>query len=144
MTQIEEGITKGETQKELMARIKVAFDGDPEQGIVGISDGRAKNIASTETGAAYGYARHEGMKEAGIETKTWVPSHIRTREWHEAAGEDDRNINTPIDQPFIVENGDGEEEELQYPGDPNGSADNVCNCHCISIPGAAQIAEEDI
>ena len=42
----------------------------------------------------------------------------------------------PLDEPFVV---DG--EELMYPGDENGSPENVINCQCIQI-AAQKPAEE--
>lgn len=48
----------------------------------------------------------------------------RTREAHFAA---DGQV-VALDQPFVV---DG--EELDYPGDPNGSGDNVINCRCSFV-----------
>lgn len=50
----------------------------------------------------------------------------RERASHKAADGQDP---IPYDQPFIVQG-----EELMYPGDRRGSASNVINCRCASIP----------
>ena len=34
----------------------------------------------------------------------------------------------PLDEPFVVAG-----EELMYPGDQDGSPENIINCHCIQI-----------
>ncbi len=55
-------------------------------------------------------------------TKTWETTSDNPRPAHEDA--DGQEV--PIDEPFDV---DG--EDLDYPGDPNGSDGNVINCMCI-------------
>jgi hypothetical protein len=44
------------------------------------------------------------------------------------------------DEPFVVEG-----EELMYPRDPSGSAENTINCHCLVLPhlGEAQLKPTD-
>jgi uncharacterized protein with gpF-like domain len=119
--EIQAGLDAGESMGKLAARISDKF-GE-------ISKGRAMTIASTETGAAYGFARDVAMKQAGITHKRWLTSHLPTvRPAHAMAEDDDRNQSVPVDEPFKVGG-----EELQYPGDPAGSAENVINCHCVSL-----------
>ncbi|MDR3459559.1 MAG: phage portal protein [Verrucomicrobiae bacterium] len=118
-TALATGMDKGETTAELTDRVRGVFNN--------LQKYEARRIAMTETSAAYGYARHEAMTDAGIEYKGWLSSHGPTvREAHAAAEEQYGDAPIPLDQPFIV---DG--EELMYPGDPSGSAGNVINCHCI-------------
>ena len=86
-------------------------------------------IARTETTRVESFARWSVGKKAekaGLKVvKEWVATKdSRTREWHNEA--DGQQV--PLDEPFIV--GD---EELMYPGDPNGSAENVINCRCTMI-----------
>ena len=120
---LEAGLKAGETTAQLSARVKSEFNA--------IGDLEAKRIALTETAAAYGFARSESMKQAGIQFKAWLTSgNDNVRDAHLIAGSEypaERGI--PVDEPFIV---DG--EELMYPGDSAGSARNVINCHCVSIP----------
>ena len=114
---IEEGLNAGDTQDQLAARVRTAFNG--------VSDQRAQMIALTETGAAYGAGRDTAMRSAGIEYKQWLTSgNGNVRPAHlDAEGQTVR-----IDEPFNVGG-----EDLMHPGESGGSAENVINCHCISI-----------
>ncbi len=126
--EIKTALDEGSTLKQIAQRVSDKFDQ--------ISEGRAANIASTETAAAFGYARQEGMKQAGIATKRWLTSHLpNVREWHAEAEDDPRNQNVPVDGPFIVGG-----ESLMYPGDGAGSPANVCNCHCVAVEGIEEEA----
>lgn len=120
---LEEGFINGDTAEQLADRVRTEFND--------ISKRRARMIASTETGAAYGAGRAEGMQQAGVPGKAWLTSgNDNVRAAHQQAGLDyspDRPI--ALDAPFIV---DG--EELMYPGDSDGSPENVIQCHCVSIP----------
>jgi len=116
-SEIQEGVEQGNSIKDLSSRVRTAFNE--------ISNGRAKTIAITETGAAYGTARNDAMESAGVEYKEWLTSHnANVRPAHAEA---DGQIRA-IDEDFDV---DG--EQLAYPGDPDGSAENVINCHCVQI-----------
>jgi SPP1 gp7 family putative phage head morphogenesis protein len=90
-----------------------------------ISNGRAKTIARTETGAAYGYSREEAMKAAGIGFKEWLATQDdRCRATHLAA---DGQI-VPMDQPFDVGGA-----ALMYPCDPDGPPEEIINCRCVQV-----------
>jgi hypothetical protein len=118
--QLDEGISSGESIKDLAARVSGEFDT--------IKQGRARTIAMTETGAAYGDARQASMTSAGVQYKSWLTSgNVNVRPAHAEAEGQIRSI----DEPFDV---DG--EEIDFPGDPEGSPENVINCHCVSIPEA--------
>ena len=118
---LKEGLEAGDSTRDLARRIRATF--------AAIGEGRAKTIASTETAAAYGFARQTGMTQAGIGYKTWLTSRLKNvRLAHSKAERDERNRHVPVDQPFVVGG-----ERLMYPGDPAGSAANVINCHCVSI-----------
>lgn len=116
---LEEGIKSGATMKELVAGVTDEFNG--------ISEGRAKTIAMTETTASYGYARNESMKGVGITHKQWITTgRPDVRPEHEAMNM--RKV--PIDEPFVFVDDKGF-FELDYPGDPNGPPHLVINCHCV-------------
>ncbi len=122
--ELEAGLQAGETMGALSDRVRGAFND--------IGRGRADTIAMTETSAAYGFARDEAMKSAGVKYKQWLTSgNANVREEHLAA---DKQI-VPIDEPFLVGG-----EELMFPGDTKGSPENVINCHCVSIA----INEEEV
>jgi SPP1 gp7 family putative phage head morphogenesis protein len=119
--QLTEGVDKGESIKDLSARVRSTFNE--------IGNGRGKTIAMTETAAAYGTARQESMTSAGVQYKEWLTSgNANVRPAHADAQGQVRQI----DDPFDVD-----DEELDYPGDPEGSPENVINCHCVSIPIAS-------
>jgi uncharacterized protein with gpF-like domain len=88
---------------------------------------RALTIARTETGQAANTATFSAYKGSGvIDRKQWVATpDDKTRDSHRSMLSSDP-IN--IDKPFDV---DG--EDLMYPGDPNGSAENTINCRCAVI-----------
>ena len=104
---------------------------DLEEGIGGIvADSRARTIARTETHNAATYAMQETAEDIeeknGFQmTREWVAvEDERTREAHsEADGQE-----VGLDEPFEV---DG--EELDRPGDENGSPENIINCRCTLI-----------
>lgn len=118
-THLREGLDAGEGLNELSSRI--AAD-------LGSSRARALSIARTQTAGAVGTGRHEGLKAAGLELKSWVDSHDDdVRDAHKQANKDYAN-GIPIDQPFVVGG-----ENLMYPADPAGSAGNIINCRCCEI-----------
>jgi hypothetical protein len=103
-----------------------------------LSKFEAKRIAMTETTSAFGFARDEAMKQAGVQYKSWLSSHgPNVREAHADAEDRYEESPIPVDEPFMV---DG--EELMYPGDPDGSAGNVINCQCVSLAVAKPEEEE--
>lgn len=110
------GLNAGESIAQLSARIDRIFS--PE---------RAALIAETETGAAYGFASQAASLAAGVRFKQWIHSGLpkEPREDHL----DIDGLIVPIDDFYPV--GD---PPLMYPHDPDGSAEDVINCGCISIP----------
>ncbi len=115
-TELEEGITEGESIAELSDRIRGKFND---------ISARARTIAMTETAAAYGAARQEAMEQSGVEYKQWLTSGAgNVRAAHAAAN----GQTVPVTAHFEVGG-----EALESPGDPNGSPGNVINCHCVAI-----------
>ncbi|MDR2100807.1 MAG: phage head morphogenesis protein [Campylobacteraceae bacterium] len=118
---IKEGLGIAETAREIRKNA-------PE-----ISKIRSNTIARTEIHQASNTANMQLTKELanelGIEmVKEWVGSHDeRVRDTHAEADRQTVGLN----ENFIVGG-----EELAYPGDPNGSAENVINCRCavVSVP----------
>jgi uncharacterized protein with gpF-like domain len=119
--EISQGVGAGESIRDLAKRITTGFDN--------VSRTRATMIASTETGAAYGFARQHAMQKAGVKYKNWLTSHLpNVRLAHWSAELNPKNQRVPIDQPFKV--GD---EDLMFPGDEHGSPENTINCHCVAL-----------
>lgn len=114
---IEEGLNSGDTSDQLASRIRSEFNA--------IDKGRSKTIAVTETAAAYGTGREAAMKKAGVSHKQWLTSgNANVRAAHAAAN----GQTVAVDDYFEVGG-----EQLQFPGDPEGSPENIINCHCVSI-----------
>lgn len=80
---------------------------------------RAKNIAITETTAAYNAGRMKGMQELGIKKMGWANSHDdKVRHSHSI----DQIV--PVGEKFTLADG----YQVAYPGD--GDAEHSCNCRC--------------
>lgn len=114
LKQLQEAEANGEGINEMAGRIKNLFEETYKN--------RAQTVARTEVISANNKAGMEAAKQAGMRYKVWLTAlDERTRPWHAEA--DGRTV--PMDEPFII-NG----EELQFPGDPNGSPENIINCRC--------------
>ncbi len=87
---------------------------------------RANRIARTETHGAANYGAQQAAVETGLRLqKEWVSAEDeRTRIAHRLA---DGQI-VDRDEPFQVGG-----EALQFPGDPEGRAENVVNCRCAVV-----------
>jgi uncharacterized protein with gpF-like domain len=122
--EISAGVQAGESIRDLAKRITAGFEN--------VSRGRATTIASTETGAAYGFARQHAMKQAGVKHKNWLTSHlpnVRLAHWQAELNPENQRI--PLEQPFNVGG-----EDLMFPGDEHGSPENTINCHCVALAAA--------
>lgn len=97
-----------------------------------IAKGRAERIARTEIVGASNAGGLQGARDIEADAnldlrKIWLASiDSRTRDQHRTEHRQER---PRLDEPFIMDNGD----RMQYPGDPNGSAENVVNCRCTVI-----------
>lgn len=113
---IEQGMKESDTESDLVQRLT-------DLGIFG--EARAQRIARTESHLAVMKGSHEAMKQNGVKQRQWLAGlDERTREAHlEANGQV-----VGIDEPYIVD-----DEELMFPGDPEGSAGNVVNCRCTEL-----------
>jgi SPP1 gp7 family putative phage head morphogenesis protein len=89
---------------------------------------RAARIARTETSGAMNFGSYATYKTEGVGKKEWLATQDdRTRDDH--ADPDVDGQVRPIDDAFDV--GD---DQLMYPGDPDGDADEVVNCRCSLNP----------
>ena len=114
------GIMQGESIPQIAKRIRGTFESNLS---------RSVKIARTETTRVENSARQdvaETASKSGLPMKKkWVATQDeRTRDSHSAA---DGQV-VDYDEPFIVGG-----EELMYPGDENGSAENVINCRCTMV-----------
>lgn len=99
---------------------------DIRQKIPSISNVRANTIARTETHSAAGYANESAAEATGLNLKKEWVAFIDGREREAHAEADGQVVNR--DEDFTV---DG--EQLQYAGDPSGSAGNIINCRCVIL-----------
>lgn len=124
---ISSGLEDGEGTAEIARGIREVAD---------LSPFRSELIARTETHAAANYAGIESVRDAqqklGVTMlKQWLPTlDERTRPDHAAM-----NGSDPIamDEKFLVGG-----EEMDRPGDPTASADQVINCRCTLVYSEAK------
>ena len=114
----------GESQKKIIQRIK---------NVTGQSVKQAKRVAQTERNRVQSQARYDAAEEAakqGVETyNEWRCRFVRSRDTHMAR----HGVRVKQGECFPGCN-------LRYPGDINGSAAEVINCHCylqvgVLLPG---------
>jgi SPP1 gp7 family putative phage head morphogenesis protein len=112
-----DGVAQGWSIEELATAIRSVFSTASQQ--------RAEMIARTEVLSAYNGAQALEaalLPEDVVAGKEWVS--VRDERVRDAHGEADGQT-VAVADPFSVE-----AEELLYPGDPNGSPDNIINCRC--------------
>lgn len=116
---IASGVDADESIDDLRARITNVFDALGEGGY------RADAIARTETMGSVNMGQFVQYSAEGVKNKEWLATDDTfTRDAHA-----DDIPDVGMDEPFIVGG-----EEMQFPGDPNGSAANVVNCRCTILP----------
>lgn len=122
---IQTGIQEGQSI-EVIAR---NIDGESTEEI---NRNRARLIARTETLSAMNKGRVLAMHASRLFwNKKWAASHDnRTRTSHVLV---DRQGFRPLDDSYSLMNNVGGRDTMYYPGDPNGSAENVCNCRCTEV-----------
>jgi SPP1 gp7 family putative phage head morphogenesis protein len=120
-----QAILLGESQAQIMRRIR---------DVTGQSVAQARRVAQTERNRVQSEARYQGIKEAadmGIQImKRWISRmDSRVRDDHaDVTGEE-----VDYEKPFS--NG------LMFPGDPDGSAEEVINCRCVLQPMVKYVPE---
>lgn len=125
--QLKQGEEAGESIAELCSRIDQYFDN--------MEGYRVQRIARTEVIGASNNATLIGYKQSGVVgKKQWLTAiDGREREWHAEA--DGQTVG--INEKFIVGG-----EELDCPGDPAGSAENIACCRCTLIPNFDEDIED--
>lgn len=114
---VSRGITDGLSERDIAAQIAAVA---PTK-----SASRAQTIARTETHSASAFSAQSSAEATGLTlVKVWVSARgERTRPDHDEADGQRRALN----EPFIVGG-----EPLMYPGDSNGSPEQIINCRCVS------------
>jgi len=92
---------------------------------------RARMISRTESAKVENWAQLEGYRETEfVDGKGWLSARIKTsRDAHIEAMSRYEDNPIRLDEKFMVGG-----EELEYPGDPAGSPENVINCLCSIFP----------
>lgn len=118
--QLAQGLIQGESYRSTAKRLKERMDVGASKAL---TTARTENHRVRQIGKQD--AREEAVKAGLILKRVWQSSlSDRTREAHQDADGQERGV----DEPFEV---DG--EELMYPGDSSGSAENVINCRCDTL-----------
>lgn len=99
---------------------------------------RARLIVRTETAKAAYYGRRVGATDSGFETqREWVAAgDSRTRHSHMIMDGESVDFNTKFIVPIYKGKTLTGYEMLRGPGDPESSAENVCNCRCTEAYSA--------
>lgn len=121
-SQMAQAAILGESQEKIIKRI---------QKVTGQAEYQARRVAQTERNRVQSQARADALHEAAqagvIVTKKWSARMRNTRDSHAALN----GVEIPENEKFRTIWGN----ELRYPGDPEAPASEVCNCHCVLIPG---------
>jgi hypothetical protein len=128
---IQRGFLGGADLQETVRAIGGALEDGKFSGLFSEVGKRAMSIATNEVMRVHSLASvsrinalsqtHPGLGKRWLH----IPVALVPRPGHLLA---DGQIRKP-DEPFLVEG-----EELMYPRDPSGSADNTINCHCLVQP----------
>lgn len=131
---IQRAFLGGQSLQDIVNQVGRAIGGDKFTGLFSPVAARAESIATNEILRVHSMASQARLSalESSVPSlqKQWlhVPLAIAPRIAHIAANGQVRDVN----QPFDVGG-----EKLMYPRDPNGSADNTINCHCLLVPYVA-------
>lgn len=98
--------------------------------VAGLYDGFESGIGTvvrTETVSAFNFATAEAWRQSGeVESMEWLSA--RDEAVRATHAEADGQI-AQLGDAFRVGN-----DLLEYPGDPNGSPEEICNCRCTVLP----------
>lgn len=122
---VESAINEGSSIPDIAKEIRQQSQGE-------VNRHRSVVIARTETISAMGKGRRLSMFTSNLLwNHRWVDTKDeRTRLSHKAIAQEDWR---PLDQPYWLVNKSGSLEEMDYPGDPKGSAENVIQCRCCEV-----------
>lgn len=122
---IEQGVANGYGAEKIARNIREQANGE-------INKHRSRLIARTETIGAMNRGKRMAMFTSNLKwNKRWLPVlDERTRLSHRHMMDEPW---IPLEQPYWLVNKSGSLEPMNYPGDPQGSAENVCNCRCSEI-----------
>lgn len=126
--EVEEGIARGESIPDITTRINTVLTatGSERWPNRAVTVARTEVMAAVNAGAYAGAVRDAARRGDPAPFKVWLATEdMRTRPTHvEADGQ-----RTLLTSPFIVGGA-----QLQFPGDPNGPAEEVIRCRCTLLP----------
>jgi HK97 family phage portal protein len=93
---------------------------------------RAQCVARTETVGANNYGALDCYEANGAEVKEWVTANDDLVRGNDRGDEFDHTA-AHGEQQKISADFEATGESLQFPGDPAGSAGNICNCRCTLV-----------
>ena len=119
--EMRQAVLHGENQQKIVRRIR---------NVMGNSAYNARRIAQTERTRVQSQARSDTIREAAeagvVMHKRWSTRMVNSRESHiELNGKE-----IDASEKFRTILG----SVMDYPGDPNGKAGDVINCHCVLVP----------
>ena len=122
-------LDSGSSQREIVKNLLSITDGVYDN----MSRARANLIARTEAASSVNAGTYATYKVEGVQKKEW----LSLRDGRTRGNDADDEFNH-VDMDGTVVNIDDKfdvgGEMLDYPGDPIGSAGNVCNCRCTTLP----------
>ena len=123
--ELDQAAVDGDSFKQIKERINRAFQGRKDN---------AEVVGVTETGATANQGSLEGYRQSGVvDFKEWHSGGPNPRPHHLTAGgvfvDSGLTAIVGVDEMFIVMG-----EQMEFPGDVRGKAENVCNCHCGILP----------
>lgn len=128
--EVEEGIARGEPIPDITQRINTVLTatGSERWPNRAVTVARTEVMAAVNAGAYAGAVRDAARRGDPAPFKVWLSTEdARTRPTHvEADGQ-----RTLLTSPFIV---GPTRAQLQFPGDPNGPAEEVIACRCSLLP----------
>jgi len=124
------GVQAGETLDQVAQRVDDLYTES-------IIPERSQTISATEVHGANEYGSSQAAQLSGLTLKkmwqTVFDDKVRA-DHAEAQGQE-----VDMDEAFDVGG-----EQLMYPGDPAGSAGNICNCRCTVIYFSVQTVDDEI
>ena len=134
-----EGYADGKDLSTVVDEVQQLYQGS--EATEGMTRSRARTIARTTSTAAFEAGQRYSFEANGIAAREW----LTTRDGRQRRGHGEANgQRQPMDQPFEVRaDTDRPFEQLQFPGDPNASAENVVNCRCTVLPSFGDEQDAD-
>ena len=119
--------SEGLSTPEIIESLDTYFDGRR-------SPASLERIARTTMNSAQNAGDREAWEQSGVVSeREWLSAlDERTRPTHEAA----HGQRAGLDEPFNVGGA-----KLQYPGDPQGPAEEIINCRCTTVPVVREEAD---